>query len=75
MLMQSDCRYILDRTLIVGHPILKMSGSEVVLFEKVGKVCIIKFNRPNARNAVNGEVARQMEAALDRFEADPDLWY
>ena len=49
-------------------------SSEVVLFEQRGHVAIITLNRPEARNAVNGDVARGLEAALDRFEDDPDLW-
>lgn len=46
----------------------------MVEFEARGRIAIITLNRPEARNAVNGEVARGMEAALDRFEADPELW-
>lgn len=49
-------------------------SSEVVLFEKQGRVAIITLNRPDARNAVNGDVARGLEAALDQFEDDPELW-
>ncbi|MEM1435791.1 MAG: crotonase/enoyl-CoA hydratase family protein [Pseudomonadota bacterium] len=49
-------------------------SSEVVLFEQRGHVAIITLNRPEARNAVNGDVARGLEAALDRFEDDPELW-
>jgi enoyl-CoA hydratase len=32
------------------------------------------INRPEARNAVNGDVASGLEAAVDRLEADDDLW-
>ncbi|HTN78377.1 MAG TPA: enoyl-CoA hydratase-related protein, partial [Acidimicrobiales bacterium] len=39
-----------------------------------GHVGIFTLNRPEARNAVNGEVASDFEAALDQFEADADLW-
>lgn len=46
----------------------------VVEFEKDGRLAIITLNRPEARNAVNGDVARGMEAALDQYEADPGLW-
>ncbi|MEM6709180.1 MAG: crotonase/enoyl-CoA hydratase family protein [Pseudomonadota bacterium] len=49
-------------------------SSDVVLFEKRGHVALITLNRPEARNAVNGEVAQGLEAALDQFEADPELW-
>ncbi len=39
-----------------------------------GHVAIITLNRPEAKNAVNGEVARRMEAAVDRLEEDDALW-
>ena len=41
-----------------------------VEFEKRDRVAILTLNRPEARNAVNGEVANAMEAALDDIEAD-----
>jgi len=43
-------------------------------FEVVGRVAVITINRPEARNAVNAEVAGGIEAAIDRLEADDDLW-
>lgn len=46
----------------------------VVEFERRGRVGLITLNRPEARNAVNGEVARGMEEALDTLENDPELW-
>lgn len=46
----------------------------VVEFEKQGRLALITLNRPEARNAINGEVANAMEAALDAYEADDDLW-
>jgi enoyl-CoA hydratase len=36
-------------------------------------VGILTFNRPEARNAVNGDVARAMEDALDELERDDDV--
>ena len=39
-----------------------------------GHVAVITINRPEARNAVNGEVARGIEEAIDRLEADDSLW-
>lgn len=48
--------------------------SDMVTFEANGRVGVFTLNRPDARNAVNGDVARAMEAALDRFEDDGDLW-
>ncbi len=43
-------------------------------FSAADHVGVITINRPEARNAVNGEVAQGIEAAIDRLEADDDLW-
>eukprot|EP00035_Acanthoeca_spectabilis_P021380 m.437887 g.437887 ORF g.437887 m.437887 type:complete len:263 (-) comp18173_c0_seq1:60-848(-) len=45
-----------------------------VLFERKGHVAVFTLNRPKARNAVNAALSAQMEAHLDAFEADDDLW-
>lgn len=42
--------------------------------ERRGRVEIITINRPESRNAVNGDVTRGFEAALDDIEADTDVW-
>jgi enoyl-CoA hydratase len=39
-----------------------------------GRVALITIDRPEARNAVNGEVAAGFEAAVSRLEADDGLW-
>jgi enoyl-CoA hydratase len=39
-----------------------------------GHVAVVTINRPQARNAVNDEVANGIEAAIDRVEGDDDLW-
>jgi len=39
-----------------------------------GPFAIVKINRPEARNAVNGAVAQGIEAAIDRIEEDDDIW-
>ena len=46
----------------------------MVEYETRGRIGIFTLNRPEARNAVNGEVAADMEAAVDRCEDDPDVW-
>ncbi len=46
----------------------------MVEFETRGRVAVLTINRPDARNAVNGEVAQAMEAGIDRLEDDADLW-
>ncbi|HEY8546376.1 MAG TPA: crotonase/enoyl-CoA hydratase family protein [Acidimicrobiales bacterium] len=43
-------------------------------FSTQGPFAIVKINRPDARNAVNGAVAQGIEAAIDRIEEDDSLW-
>jgi len=43
-------------------------------YEARERVAVITLNRPEARNAVNGTVAEEMEAAIDRMEDDPGVW-
>lgn len=43
-------------------------------FTTNGHIGVITINRPEARNAVNGDVAGGIEAAIDRIEQDDDLW-
>lgn len=50
-----------------------MSTAPVLLTEISGRILIITINRPEARNAMNRESAQLMEAALDDFEANPEL--
>jgi enoyl-CoA hydratase len=48
--------------------------TEIVQYETRGRVGIITLNRPEARNAVNGDVATGLEAAVDQLENDPEVW-
>jgi enoyl-CoA hydratase len=43
-------------------------------YEKQGNVGIITINRPDARNAVNSDVAQGIESAIDQIEADDEVW-
>ncbi|MFA5564533.1 MAG: crotonase/enoyl-CoA hydratase family protein [Acidimicrobiia bacterium] len=43
-------------------------------YEVRGHVAILTINRPDARNAVNAAVASGMEEALDKAEADDNVW-
>ena len=43
-------------------------------FEQRGPFAVVKINRPEARNAVNGAVAQGIEEAIDRIEADDGIW-
>ena len=46
----------------------------MVDYRQEGRVAVLTINRPEARNAVNGDVARGMEEAIDRLEGDDDTW-
>ncbi len=48
--------------------------SDIVTYEARGRTALITLNRPEARNAVNGDVAEAMEAAIDRLESDDEVW-
>ncbi len=45
-----------------------------VEIRKEGRVAYITLNRPEARNAINSEMSATMEACLDEFENDSQLW-
>jgi enoyl-CoA hydratase len=38
------------------------------------RLAVIRLDRPDQRNAVNPELAAALEAAVDRLEADDELW-
>jgi enoyl-CoA hydratase/carnithine racemase len=46
----------------------------MVRYEQRGAVALLTIDRPEARNAVNGDVANGMEAAIDQLEAADDVW-
>ena len=46
----------------------------IVEFEVRGRVGLIRLNRPDARNAVNRELAEAIETSIDRLEDDDELW-
>lgn len=37
-------------------------------------ILVVTLNRPEARNAFNGEMSSQMQTAMDRYAEDPALW-
>ena len=45
-----------------------------VATEVHGRVLIVKLDRPDARNAINGRLSVDLLRAFERFRADPDLW-
>jgi enoyl-CoA hydratase len=46
----------------------------MIEYETQDHIAVITINRPEARNAVNAEVASGIEDAIDRMEADDDIW-
>lgn len=46
--------------------------SEVLLVERAGAVAVLTINRPDKRNALNGEVRAAILEALDRLRHDDD---
>lgn len=46
----------------------------MIEFEKRGNVALMTINRPEARNAVNGDVATGIEDSIDEIEADDAIW-
>jgi enoyl-CoA hydratase len=48
-------------------------STDAVLTERRGNVLLIKINRPEVRNAVNGAVAEGVAGALDQLDGDDSL--
>ncbi len=51
-----------------------MSDDQLVLLSTEDHIAIITINRPEARNAINGDVAQAMESAMDKIEEDDSIW-
>lgn len=47
---------------------------DVVRYSSSERIAVITLDRPEARNAVNRDVALGLEAAVDRLEGDPEVW-
>ena len=45
-----------------------------VTSERRGRVLIARLERPEKRNAMNAEMTRGLDAAMNELEDDPDLW-
>jgi enoyl-CoA hydratase len=46
---------------------------ETIIVEKRGKVGLIRLNRPQALNALNSALVRELNQAVDAFEADGNI--
>lgn len=49
------------------------TGSDVVLVDVVDRIATITLNRPEARNAINGDLLEQLAATAVRLDADDDV--
>jgi enoyl-CoA hydratase/carnithine racemase len=47
---------------------------DTVLYQLDGNVATITYNRPDALNAVNGQMRQDLNAAFARFRDDKDAW-
>jgi Enoyl-CoA hydratase/isomerase len=50
------------------------NGAAKVLVERQANVGLIRLNRPEVHNVVDGDVAQAVEAALDEFDADDGVF-
>jgi enoyl-CoA hydratase len=49
--------------------------ADVVLLERVDQhIAVVTLNRPDKRHAINGAVARRLDAIVKATEADPSIW-
>jgi enoyl-CoA hydratase/carnithine racemase len=48
--------------------------ADAVLYERDGHVATITYNRPEALNAVNGALRRDLNSAFARFRDEDDAW-
>src|SRR6188508_65032 len=50
------------------------AAMSTVEYERAGHVVTITYNRPDALNAINGEMRRDLNDAFARFRDDEDAW-
>lgn len=48
--------------------------TNTVTYERDGHIATITYNRPDALNAVNGELRRDLNAAWERLRTDDEAW-
>src|SRR5436309_2914858 len=57
--LRADCRFM-------------GTDSDQVRYERHGSTALVTIDRPERRNAVDGPTAEALQAAFERFEADPE---
>ncbi len=45
-----------------------------VLYEKEGRIAVMTLNRPEALNALSGQLSKELHDAMVDFRDDPELW-
>lgn len=55
------------------EPVVIETGTDTVRIEQCGAVGVIRFNRPERRNAVHDDMYGPMIDAVERFTADPGV--
>ena len=56
-----------------GNVSTECAAERAVLLEVRGQVLVIRLNRPQARNAINGAVTTGLREAFDRLDGDDEL--
>src|SRR5439155_10907087 len=57
-----------------GRPLGFGGMGDTVLYELDGHVATITYNRPDALNAINGQLRADLNAAWERFRDEQDAW-
>ena len=47
---------------------------DTVLYEREGRIATITYNRPEAMNAINGQLRADLNAAWEQFRQDEEAW-
>ena len=47
---------------------------DTVLYEREGRIATITYNRPEALNAINGQLRADLNAAWEQFRRDDEAW-
>ena len=47
---------------------------DTVLYEREGRIATITYNRPEALNAINGQLRSDLNAAREEFRSDEEAW-
>ena len=51
-----------------------MSVEPFVTYERTGHVAVVTYNRPEALNAVNGQLRKELNLAWEKLRTDDEAW-